>query len=213
MSRRKPVSHQPMPSPPPEAAQGDLIQFAEERWIQCPLADCKWDTKLLYEDYPLRDIRTKRLLCSACTIRQGMGYVGREVNETFDEPTIFVVIFDYIVTFISALCFSLIAHTGLLWVGDGMWLVAIILGIVGGLVIGAASSQIAEGYAGAQVRFAAVIGVLIGTALAPTSYLFLAEQRFVFEIRLALNFEVLVCTLLMTATAFALFLQRNLPEK
>lgn len=213
MSRLKRNPRQPMPSPPPEATQGELLQFAEERWTQCPLNDCKWDTKLLYEDYPLRDIRTNRLLCSACTIRQGMGYVGREVNETFDEPGLFVVIFDYVVTFISALCLSLAAHTALLWIGDGMWLVAIIFGIGGGLLIGAASTQIAEGYAGARVRYAAVLGVLIGTALAPTLYLFLSERYVLFEIRLALNFEVLVCTLLMTATAFAVFLRRNLPER
>lgn len=74
-----------MPNPPYGVNDPEQLSAAEERWAKCPLRDCKRDNELLYEDFYLRDIRTNRLMCSACAVRAEMGYMAREVIKASDD--------------------------------------------------------------------------------------------------------------------------------
>lgn len=210
MSRRKHDPFYRMPPAPRDAGE-DVTQYAQERWQHCPLRDCKQQPPLLYEDYPLRDLRTDRLLCSACTVRQGMGYVGREAVQTDAGTSLMGIVADYVVTCTSALCLSVLLHSILLWVGAGIWLLAIAAGMASGLLIGAASTRLAGAQAGGTAGFAAVGGILLGTLGAPSVYILLVEQRLVWYWHGILNFEALACTAVMTITACAVFYRRTLP--
>jgi hypothetical protein len=75
----------PLPAAPIGITDPEQLAAAEERWAQCPLSTCKRNTKLLYEDFYLRDIRTNRLMCSACAVRAEMGYMAKEVIKASDD--------------------------------------------------------------------------------------------------------------------------------
>jgi hypothetical protein len=75
----------PLPPAPAGVADPEQLDAAEERWAKCPLRDCKKNSELLYEDFYLRDIRTNRLMCSACAVRAEMGYMAREVLRASDD--------------------------------------------------------------------------------------------------------------------------------
>src|SRR6187402_497346 len=75
----------PIPAAPVGITDPEQLAAAEERWANCPLSSCKRNTNLLYEDFYLRDIRTNRLMCSACAVRAKMGYMAREVIRASDD--------------------------------------------------------------------------------------------------------------------------------
>lgn len=75
----------PLPAAPAGVTDPEQFGAAEERWEKCPLRDCKKNNELLYEDFYLRDIRTNRLMCSACAVRAEMGYMAREVLRASDD--------------------------------------------------------------------------------------------------------------------------------
>lgn len=209
MSRRKANPLANMPAAP-RGTSDDVLTLAQERWMHCPLKLCKRNRAHLYEDYPLRDMRTGRVLCSACTLRQGMGYVGLEPENVPDHLKWLRVLWDYAITLACGLLISLMLHTLLFWMGDGMWFVAIIAGIVGGVGVGTLPSRLGGGAANGLIGIAAVGGIVLGTLGSPTLFIWLSEGQWQFAVRLAFNFEVFICTLLMTATAYAVFTRRQM---
>ncbi len=196
----------PLPAPPEENIDPDQVEAAEERWQDCPLKDCKRNPELLYEDFYLRDVRTNRLMCSACAIRTEVGYLAREVVRASDDRFFQGTIGDDLIVLGLMFAGSIVAHTLALFIPF------FILSFFIGAGIGGAMAPLARRITGGRVsrrsQYFAVGGVLLGALFAPTLFVLLRVGVFVFSLQALFNINILLCAVGMIGVAWGVFLRR-----
>ena len=202
----KPKHDQPMPPPPEGVTDPERLEGAQERWTECPLRDCKRDPDLLYADFYLRDMRTNRLMCSACTVRTDAGYMAREVVRAHDDRFYTGNLGTDGVLFGVMLAGSLAANILSLLIG--FFYFAFIIGgaIGGGLAIWA--RRLSGKKVTRQSHYIGTAGIALGALLAPTLWLFFQTGILYFNLQLVFNFNVLACTAGMVMASWGVFIRR-----
>ena len=193
-----------MPPPPQEPLPPERIAGAEERWQECPLHDCKNNADLLYSDFYLRDRRTNRLMCNACTVRTDAGYIAREVVRSHDNRFYTGDIRTDGVLFLMMLCGSIPANI------IGMHLDFYYGFLIGGAVgasLALFARKLAQKKVTRQTHIIGTVGIVLGAVIAPT-LLNLLNGVYAINIYGMLNFGLLSCTLGMIIAAWSVFLRR-----
>ena len=202
----KPQNDKPMPPPPIDPIDPDRVVGALERWEQCPLRDCKRDPELLYSDFYLRDMRTNRLMCNACTVRTDAGYMAREVVRASDDRFYKGNIGTDGILFGVMLVGSIIANVLALLIG---WFYFAF--IIGGAVGGGLAIQ-ARRMSGRKVtrqsHYFGTAGIIIGALITPTVWVFFQTGILYFSLATIFNISTLACTLGMILAAWGVFLRR-----
>lgn len=163
-------AERPMPPPPQGVDDPDQIEAAQERWTACPLKDCKRDPDLLYQDFFLRDIRTNRVMCTACAVRTEVGYLAREVVKQSDDRFFEGTNQDYVVVFgvmagasLGANLLSTIIPIG----GIFLWFILAAVGSGLGMYASRYARKWTGGRVGRQSGEVAVAGLVVGLLLMP----------------------------------------------
>lgn len=167
------VEEKPIPEPPAGIDDPDRLSGGQERWTECPLRDCKRDAELLYQDFYLRDIRTERLMCTACAVRTEVGYLAREVVKASDDRFFQGTNNDYLVTFFAMLgaSFGLNLILTLLPIGGiFLWFIAAAVGSAVGVAIAQQTRRLTGGRVGRRSAEVAVGGLIVGALLAPLGW-------------------------------------------
>jgi hypothetical protein len=165
----------PLPAAPIGVTDPEQISAAEERWENCPLRDCKRNNTLLYEDFYLRDIRTNRIMCSACAVRAEMGYMAREVIKASDDRFFQGTQLDNLIVFGVMLVAGAIgaAISFMVW----FYFAFIIGGAIGGV-----ATTLARKLSGRrvtrQIQYFGVAGVIAGSVLAIFGYSIMSQIPF-----------------------------------
>lgn len=206
MTDAKPQNEAQMPPPPEQEIDPDRVEAAEERWQECPLRDCKRDSELLYEDFYLRDVRTNRLMCSACAVRTEVGYLAREVVKATDDRFFTGTISDDVIVLGLMFVGSVIAHTISMFIGFFYISFFIGAGVAG--VIAPMSRRMTGGRVTRRSQYFATGGILLGAILAPSVYYLLRIGIFIFDVNLLLDISLLLCAAGMMSVAWGIFLRR-----
>jgi len=201
----KPKNDQPMPPPPEDPIDPDRVAGAEERWTECPLRDCKRDANLLYGDFYLRDMRTNRLMCSACTVRTDAGYMAREVVRSHDDRFYTGNLATDGILFGVMVAGSIVANIASMFIG--WFYFAFIIGalIGGGLAIWA--RRLSGKKVTRQTHYFGTGGIIVGALLTPTVF-GLLNGYFVINPVAALRIDILACSLGMIISSWGVFLRR-----
>lgn len=212
----KPPSERPMPEPPAGYITDDeQISAAERRWEQCPLRDCKKKPELLYEDFYLRDVRSDRLMCSACAVSTEIGYMARETLRKQEDRFFEGTNQDYVIVFGSIAAMSAVVNAVMLWIG--FWFLAIFVGGAVGAFIGRTARNLTGGRVGRYSPQVAVGAVVAGAFLAPVLYwlfnapgfglqfLFSSLQFYIGQV---FNLSILICSGTMAMAIYGIFMRR-----
>lgn len=181
----------------------ELLALRQERLETCPFKPCHG----LDQDFLLRDIRTRRLLCSWCAIHTPTGYIGKDEAKRNDDRYFTATQQDYLVVFGICAAGSLIANAiaGLL----GFWLFAFFVGGVAGSGIATFARRSTGGRVGRQSAWVAIGGLIVGMLLAPTLAILLRVGVFVFVPQFAItDLSYLICTATMGMTVYGIFMRR-----
>jgi MFS family permease len=204
----KPTSERPMPPPPEDAIEPERVEGAEERWAECPLRDCKRNPELLYADFYLRDMRTNRLMCSACTVRTDAGYMAREVVRAHDDRFFTGKIGTDGIAFGVMFAGSLIANTISMLIG--FFYFGFIIGgaIGGGLAIWA--RRLSGKKVTRQTQYYGIAGIILGAILAPTVFVYFQSGFFVnpFILMQAYFIQLAACTAGIVLAARGVLMRR-----
>jgi len=195
-----------LPAPPEGITDDDQLAGGAERWQNCPLRDCKRKHELLYEDFYLRDIRTNRLMCSACAVRTEVGYIAREVVKATDDKFFTGTQVDNFITLGVMLGASLVGN--MLSLLLGFWFFAF---FIGGGIGGAAatfSRRLTQGRITRQVPYFAIGGVVLGALLAGPVFFLLRTGFLILDLRVIINLSVIICSIAMASAAWGIFLRR-----
>lgn len=169
----EPIVEKPLPEPPDNVDDPDQVVAAEERWTECPLKDCKRDLDLLYQDFYLRDVRTNRVMCTACAVRTEVGYMAREVVKASDDRFFQGTNTDYVIVFFAMLGASFGLNLLLTLIPIGGFFIWIIAGVVGSAVGMALAQQVrrlTERRIGRRSAEVAVAGLIVGMLLMPLGW-------------------------------------------
>lgn len=193
-----------MPPPPENPIVPERVAGAQERWEQCPLRDCKNSADLLYSDFYLRDRRTNRLMCNACTVRTDAGYIAREVVRSHDNRFYTGDILTDGILFAVMLAGSLV--TNVLAMRIDFYYAFIIGGAVGaGLALTA--RRLAKKKVTRQTHYIGTGGIIFGAIFAPVVANLLGGYG-TLTIDSFLNISLLACTVGMVTAAWGVFLRR-----
>ncbi|MGJ3239430.1 MAG: hypothetical protein ACFE0Q_12040 [Anaerolineae bacterium] len=201
-----PTNNPNQPAPPEGVTDADQIAGGEERWTQCPLKDCKRNPDLLYEDFYLRDIRTNRLMCSACAVRVEIGYMAREEVKKADDRFYQGSYADNAIVFGVMFAGSLAVNAFMLAIG--FWLLALFLGASVGASLAGLARRFTQGRVTRQMPYVAIGGIVAGALLAPTVYFLLRAGLVIFNPTLALNFSILISSVAMASGAWGILMRR-----
>lgn len=160
----------PLPDPPEGVDDPDQLVAAEERWTVCPLRDCKRDVDLLYQDFYLRDIRTDRVMCSACAVRTEIGYLAREVVKASDDRFFQGTIQDYLIVFgaMAGASFGLnLVLTFIPNFGFFLWFIAAAVGGAVGTALAQQVQRLTGRRVGRRSAEVAIAGLVTGMLLMP----------------------------------------------
>jgi hypothetical protein len=202
----KPKNDKPMPPPPLDPIDPDRVTGAIERWEQCPLHDCKRNADLLYADFYLRDMRTNRLMCSACTVRTDAGYMAKEVVRAIDDRFFTGNIVSDAILFAAMLGGSIVANIIALLIG--WFYIAFIVGgaIGGGLAIQA--RRLSGKKVTRQSHYFGTAGIILGALLAPIIWYSFQYGVLILSSSILFNINTLACTVGMVMAAWGIFLRR-----
>ncbi|MCA9914990.1 MAG: hypothetical protein KC496_16665 [Anaerolineae bacterium] len=206
MTDETPRKEAPMPPPPEQDIDPDRVEAAEERWQECPLRDCKRDSELLYEDFYLRDVRTNRLMCSACAVRTEVGYLAREVVKATDDRFFTGTVADDLIVLGVMLIGSVIAHTISMFIGFFYISFFIGAGVAG--AIAPLSRRLTGGRVTRRSQYFATGGIILGALLAPTVFYLLRAGVFIIDVRFLLDISLLLCAAGMMSVSWGIFLRR-----
>ena len=196
----------PIPAPPADVTDPDDLANGEDRWVNCPLKDCKNDPALLYEDFYLRGIRSDRLLCSACAVRVEMGYMAREEVRKHDDKFFQGSQIDNIITLGVMFAGSLVANA--LMFAFGFWILAIFVGGAIGAGLATFARRLTKGRVTRQMPYFAIAGIILGAILAPSIYIFVSFGVLVFNFASIFSLAILVTSGTMAFSAWGVFLRR-----
>lgn len=203
---------QTMPPAPEEGIDPDRVAAAEERWEACPLRDCKRKPELLYEDFYLRDVRTNRLMCSACAVRTEVGYLAREVVKASDDRFFQGTLRDDLLIFLVTLALSTVVNALMLLIG--FWLLGFIVGGAAGAGIARLARRLTQRRVSRNSAWVAIGGLVVGALLSPIPRAVFGGYVAVFFIEpsvwlgQALNLTVIITTVAMAMTAYGIFMRR-----
>lgn len=203
------MSEQPaktMPAPPEHVTDPDQIANGQDRWENCPLKDCKRNPELLYEDFYLRDIRSNRLLCSACAVRVEMGYMAREEVRKTDDKFFKGTQTDNLIAMGVMFAGSLVVNAFMLVIG--FWFLAFFVGGGAGAALATFARRLAQGRVTRQMPYFAIAGIVLGALLAPTVYFLLSTGIFFFSLAAVFNFSILIASGTMASAAYGIFRRR-----
>jgi hypothetical protein len=195
-----------MPPPPEADIDPDQVEGAEERWQECPLKDCKRNPELLYEDFYLRDVRTNRLMCSACAVRTEVGYLAREVVRASDDRFFSGSIVDDLIVMGLMFAGSIVAHTFSLMIG--FFYISLFIGAGAGSLMAPLARRMTSGRVTRQTQYFAIGGVVLGALFAPTLFFLLRSGIFFFSLNALLRIDLLLCAVGMIGAAWGIFLRR-----
>jgi hypothetical protein len=201
-----PQNEKPMPAPPEDPIDPDRVAGAQERWTECPLKDCKRKPELLYADFYLRDVRTNRLMCSACAMKTEVGYIAREVVKASDDRFYTGNIGTDGVVFLAMLVGSIVANAISLMIGFFYFAFIISGAIGGGLAIQA--RRLSGKKVTRQTPYFGTDGIIIGALLTPTAWFFFQTGILFFSMSTIFNISTLACTAGMVTAAWGVFLRR-----
>jgi hypothetical protein len=206
MIDERPENENPMPAAPEDPIDPDRVLGAQERWTECPLKDCKRNPELLYADFYLRDIRSNRLMCSACAVRTQVGYLAREIVKASDDRFYTGNIGSDGILFGAMLAGSIVANALSLLIG--FFYFAFIIGgaIGGGLAIQA--RRLSGKKVTRQTPYFGIGGIVIGALLTPTVWFFFRTGIFYISLRTIFNISTLACTIGMVMAAWGVFMRR-----
>lgn len=214
--KQKPKNDRPMPEPPDGYITDDAqINAAERRWEQCPLRDCKKNPELLYEDFYLRDIRTDRLMCSACAISTEVGYMARETLRQQEDRFFEGTTEDYVIVFAVIAAMSAVVNAVMLWIG--FWFLAIFVGGAVGAFIGRTARNLTGGRVGRYSPQVAVAAVAAGAFLAPVLFWLVNAPGFglqflfsslSFYLGQVFSLSILICSGTMAMAIYGIFMRR-----
>jgi hypothetical protein len=202
----KPKNDKPMPPPPIDPIDPDRVAGALERWEQCPLRDCKRDANLLYADFYLRDMRTNRLMCTACTVRTDAGYMAKEVVRASDDRFYTGNITSDAILFGAMLGGSIVANIIAMFVPFFYFTFIIGSAIGGGLAIQA--RRMSGKKVTRQSHYFGTGGIILGALITPTLWFFFQTGIFYFSPAMIFNINTLACTAGMIMAAWGVFLRR-----
>jgi hypothetical protein len=202
----KAKNERPMPPPPIDPIDPDRVAGALERWEQCPLRDCKRDADLLYSDFYLRDMRTNRLMCSACTVRTDAGYMAKEVVRSSDDRFYTGNLSTDGILFGVMFAGSIVANVLALLIS--WFYFAFIIGgaIGGGLAIQA--RRMSGRKVTRQSHYFGTAGIILGALITPTLWIFFQTGFLFFSLATVFNISTLACTVGMILAAWGVFLRR-----
>lgn len=206
MSEEQPRKEAVMPAPPEEGIDPDRVEGAEERWQECPLRDCKRNAELLYEDFYLRDVRTNRLMCSACAVRTEVGYLAREVVKASDDRFFSGTIGDDLIVMGLMFAGSLVANGISLLIG--FFYIAFFIGVGAGGLMAPLARRITGRRVTRRSQYFAAGGILLGMIFAPTVFFFLNTGIIVFSLSAILRLDLILCVAGMMSAAWGVFLRR-----
>ncbi len=206
MTEVKPQNEVQMPPPPAQDIDPDRVEGAEERWQECPLRDCKRNSELLYEDFYLRDVRTNRLMCSACATRTEVGYLAREVVKATDDRFFTGTISDDLIVMGLLFAGSVVAHTISMFIG--FFIISFFIGAGAAGLVAPTARRLTGGRVTRRSQYFAAAGIILGALLAPTLYFLLRVGIFVFDLNFLLDISLLLCAAGMMSVAWGVFLRR-----
>ncbi|MGB7337257.1 MAG: hypothetical protein WBC91_00080 [Phototrophicaceae bacterium] len=189
---------------PADVTDPDQIAGGEDRWVNCPLKDCKRDADLLYEDFYLRDIRSNRLMCSSCAVRVEMGYMAREEVKKSDDRFFQGTQLDNIIVFGVMVAGSVAVNAFMLVIG--FWYLALFLGAGVGATLATFARRLVQGRVTRQMPYFAIAGIVIGALFAPTVYFLLSFGVFIFSP--SFNISIIIASVAMGSGAWGIFLRR-----
>lgn len=195
-----------MPAPPEGVTADEQLAAADERWKECPLRDCKRDPELLYSDFYLRDIRTNRLMCSACTTRTDAGYMAREVVRSHDDRFYQGTLSTDAILFGVMFAGSIFANLISMFVG--FFYFAFIIGAAIGGGLASYARNLSKKQVSRNSHYFGIGGIVLGGILAPTVYIFMRVGILVFSLNAAFNFSILACCAGMIMASWSVFLRR-----
>lgn len=204
----------PLPPAPDGVTDPDRLEGAAERWEHCPLKDCKRDMDLLYADFYLRDIRTDRLLCSACVVRTEIGYQAKEVVREFDNRFFDAKTTDYIITFAAVGALGLAVNA--LAMVIGFWFLSIFIGGAAGTFIGQQARRLTGKRIGRQSAYVATGAAITSALLAPIALgivrgygaIFFIQPSAYFSGLGIINLSLWLCAVPMASAIYGIFMRR-----
>lgn len=203
------IKNEVMPSPPEPNIELERIAGADERWQLCPLRDCKRDSELLYEDFFLRDVRTNRLMCSACTVRTEIGYMAREVVKANDDRFFTGTLSNDARIFLATAALSTVVNVFVHMIG--FWYFAIMIGGGAGYYIGTTARRVSGKRITRQSPYVAIGGLVLGAFLSVIPFMLLNGiplQLLLVAPQVAFDFGVIICTAVMSGTVWGIFMRR-----
>lgn len=197
-------NQQGMPPPPQSPIEPEREAAAEERWHDCPLRDCKQNSNLLYSDFYLRDMRTNRLMCNACTVRTSAGYIAREVVRSHDNRFYTGDILSDSILFGVMLVGSLGANIFSMFIG---FYYGFMVGGAVGVSLALLARKLAHKKVTRQSHIIGTAGIIAGAVIAPTALSILSGY---FEINIVgiFNGGLMACTAGMVIAAWSVFLRK-----
>lgn len=186
----------PLPPAPEGVNDPEQLEAGAERWTECPLRDCKRNHDLLYQEFYLRDVRTNRLMCTACAVRTEVGYLAREVAKASDDRYFKGTWLDNIIVFVVVFISSAVVNGMLLLVN--FWYIGLVLGGAAGAGIGSLGRTLTEGRVTRQSQYVAVAATVAGAL----PVLLIGYRRY------GISIAVLVCTVAMASTIYGIFSRR-----
>ena len=196
-----------MPAVPEGITDADRIAGAKERWENCPLRDCKRDPELLYADFYLRDIRTNRLMCSACAVRVEMGYMAREVVKATDDKFYKGTQLDNLLVFIVMFVASLISAAISQFLGF-FFIIPFFIGTAIGGSAAVMSRRLTKRRVSRQTPYFGIAGIIIGAVLASPAIFFAQTGILFLDTRILLNFNSILSAVGMAMASWGIFMRR-----
>lgn len=207
MSEQKSINDNPIPPPPEGVTDSDQIEAGEERWQECPLKDCKRNPELLYSDFYLRDIRTNRLMCSACAVRVEMGYMAREVVKKSDDKFFQGSQMDDLIVFGLMFVASLISAIISQLLGF-FFLIPFMIGSAIGGSAAIMSRRLTQRRVSRRTPYFGLAGIVIGAMLAGPLFFFFQTGFLLFDSRLIFNFDSILSAVGMGMASWGIFMRR-----
>lgn len=201
-----PQNEKPMPAPPEDPIDPDRVAGAQERWTECPLRDCKRNPELLYADFYLRDIRTNRLMCSACATKTEIGYIAREVVKASDDRFYTGNIKTDAILFVAMFIGSIIANVLSLLIG--FFYFAFIIGGAIGAGLALQARRLSGKKVTRQTPYIGITAIIIGALLTPTIWFLFQTGILFFSFGMIFNLSTIACSLGMIMAAWGVFMRR-----
>jgi hypothetical protein len=194
--------------PAPEGiTDPDQIAGAQERWQECPLNDCKRNPDLLYADFYLRDIRTNRLICSACAVRVEMGYMAREVVRKSDDRFFQGSQMDNGIVLGVMIVASLLSAILSQMLGF-FFLIPFMIGSAIGGSAAVMTRRLTERRVTRQTPYIGIAGIVIGAIIAGPLFLLFRTGVFFIDPRVIFNFDVIISSVGMAMGSWGIFMRR-----